>query len=247
MSQQQEIKVLDKGFIRLEDRMGGDASVVRAARVSYGSSAKTPDDDRRLIHYLLENEHGTPFEHNSFTFHVKAPIFVARQWFRHRIGQSYNEVSMRYKEPKDEFYFPEKWRAQSTANKQGSQGNIEDAKQQWFTEHAAHACGQAMGLYNSMVAAGVAREMARMVLPVNIYTEWYWTVNARSLMAFIKLRSEQHAQWEVRQYSNSLFEIFAWAMPMTAEAFLSTLKLAKYQATDGVAGPNIVEVARHAR
>ena len=237
MSQVQELPVLDKGFVRLVDRMGGDESVVRAARVSHGSSAKTPEDDRKLIHYLLVNKHGTPFEHTAMTFHVKAPIFVARQWFRHRIGQSFNEVSMRYREARDEFYFPEKWRA-----KAGKQGSVAaDLDHQALHAELAAGCESAMGRYRTALALGAAPEMARMHLPVNLYTEWYWTVNARSLMSFMELRSEQHAQWEIRQYSNTLWQIFAWAMPATAEAFLSTIPLSKYQSLDlgGVAGPNI--------
>lgn len=234
MSQLQEISVLDKGFVRLEDRMGGDMSVVRAARVSYGSESKTPEDDRRLIRYLLEHEHGTPFEHNAMTFHIKAPIFVARQWFRHRIGQSYNEVSMRYREAKDEFYIPAKWRA-----KAGKQGSVDaDLDHDLLSFELQEGCEEQMARYRKALARGAAPEMARLHLPVNAYTEWYWTVNARSLMSFLKLRSEQHAQWEIRQYSNSLWEIFAWAMPWTAEAFLGTLPLARYQALDGRAGPN---------
>lgn len=222
-----DIKVLDKGFVRLEDRMGGDHSVVRAARVSHGSKAKIPEDDRRLIRYLLEHEHGTPFEHNAFTFHVKAPIFVARQWFRHRIGQSYNEVSMRYREAPDEFYIPEKWRAQDTKNKQGSLLSHNSIGTHWKIILDAK-CQDAMGTYKQMIDDGIAREMARMVLPVNLYTEWYWTVNARSLMHFIGLRSEQHAQWEIQQYSNALWKIFQEAMPWTATAFLKTLDKKRY-------------------
>lgn len=235
------LQVLDKGFVRLEDRMGGDQSVVRAARVSYGSEAKTPEDDRRLIRYLLEHEHGTPFEHNAFTFHVKAPIFVARQWFRHRIGQSYNEVSMRYREAKDEFYVPTKWRAQAKDNKQGSvAGDLDHEAHTTMLQDANEGC---MVYYRTMIAGGVAKEMARMVLPTGLYTEWYWTVNARSLMAFIKLRSEAHAQWEIRQYSNALWALFSVAMPWTAEAFLGTIPLQRYQSLDGIAGPNLHSTA----
>lgn len=236
----QEIKVLDKGFVTLVDRMGGDMSSVQAARVSHLSLGKTPDDDRKLIRYLLDNEHGTPFEHNALKFHIKAPIFVARQWFRHRIGQSFNEVSMRYREAKDEFYFPALWRAPK-----GKQGSVNaDLDHAALNRDLAEGCEEQMARYREAIRLGAAPEMARLHLPVNLYTEWYWTVNARSLMAFMKLRSEQHAQWEIRQYSNTLWEIFAWTFPWTAEAFLGTLPLARYQALDGVAGPCLAAVPK---
>ncbi len=232
-----EIKVLDRGFVALVETMGGDRGVVQAARVCYRSDGLTePEKDRKLVRYLLEHDHGTPFEHAVLKFHVKAPIFVARQWFRHRMA-SYNEVSGRYAEVKDEFYLPAKWRGQDGANKQGSVGRLDASD----THQAVlgDVCRTAMAAYRDMMLAGVAKEMARMVLPVNLYTEFYWTVNARSLMHFVKLRSEAHAQWEIRQYSNALFQLFAPAMPWTAEAFLGTLTLSRYQAVDGLAGPNI--------
>jgi thymidylate synthase (FAD) len=233
-----EVKVLDKGFVRLEAHMGGDAAVVRSARVSHGSEAGDPERDKKLIRYMLEHKHGTPFEHAVFTFHVKLPIFCARQWIRHRVS-SYNEMSMRYREAKDEFYFPERWRLQDTKNKQGSVGaDWTSTDHERVTRDLRAQAEQAMNLYRAMVASGVAREMARMALPVNLYTEWYWTVNARALMHFFELRSEQHAQWEMRQYSNALWPIFARAMPWTAEAFLGTLNLSRYQALDGVPGLN---------
>jgi thymidylate synthase (FAD) len=232
-----EVKVLDKGFVRLEAHMGGDAAVVRSARVSHGSEAGDPERDKKLIRYMLEHKHGTPFEHAVFTFHVKLPIFCARQWIRHRVS-SYNEMSMRYREPKDEFYIPEQWRGQDTKNKQGSVGPLDGARSAYWSEFTKKGCEEAMFVYREMLKDGVSREMARMVLPVNLYTEWYWTVNARALMHFFELRSEHHAQWEMRQYSNALWPIFAKAMPWTAEAFLGTLNLSRYQALDGMPGLN---------
>ncbi len=237
---QNEIEVLDLGFVALVEHMGGDRGVVQAARVCYRSDGLTePEKDRKLVRYLLDHDHGTPFEHAVLKFHVKAPIFVARQWFRHRMA-SYNEVSGRYAEVKDEFYMPAKWRAQDTVNKQGSvNGSIDhDRMSMWLGTD----CHKAMQTYRAMLEDGVAKEMARMVLPVNLYTEFYWTVNARSLMHFIKLRSEAHAQWEIRQYSNALWKLFATVMPWTAEAFLGTIPLARYQALDGIAGPNLSDV-----
>jgi thymidylate synthase (FAD) len=236
-----EVKVLDKGFVKLVRYMGGDRAVLDAARVSYKSESLDAERDRKLVRYLLEHDHGTPFEHAVFTFHVKLPIFCARQWIRHRTS-SYNETSFRYREVVDEFYVPEKWRIQGGANKQGSV----HAESWTSTEHArvnaAMVAGQEtqMQLYHTLIKSGIAREMARMVLPVNLYTEWYWTVNALALMHFTKLRSEQHAQWEMRQYSNALWQIWAPIMPWTAEGFLGTLNLSRYAAVDGgIAGPNL--------
>lgn len=234
-----EMSVFDKGFVGLVEQMGGDRGVVQAARVCYRSDGLSdPVKDRKLIRYLLEHDHGTPFEHSVLKFHVKAPIFVARQWFRHRMA-SYNEVSGRYAEVKDEFYYPEKWRGQDQVNKQGS---IPLHDEQAGTDVLVNHCIESMSRYRVLLANGVAKEMARMVLPVNLYTEFYWTVNARSLMHFIKLRSEAHAQWEIRQYSNALWPLFAQSMPWTAEAFLGTLSLSRYQALDGIAGPSLASI-----
>lgn len=223
-----KIQLLDHGFVRLvEATPKADATVVRAARVSHGMGAKSPDEDRKLIHYLLNHDHGTPFEHCSFTFHVKCPIFVMRQWVRHRIGQSFNEISGRYTQLKDEYYIPTTWRSPSKVNKQGSLASnvlMHETISAVLTEN----CKQAFDNYQWYLKQGVANEMARMVLPVNIYTEFYWTVNARSLMAFIKLRSEKHAQWEIRQYSNALAKVFAKVMPWTYEAFWSGLNEEDY-------------------
>jgi thymidylate synthase (FAD) len=211
--------VLDKGFVRLVDVMGGDAAVLDAARVCYGSSSKGAAQDRRLIAYLMKHAHLTPFEHAVFKFHVSTPIFVARQWFRHRMA-SYNEVSGRYTEIKEEFYVPAVWRSQDTVNKQGS---VAAAK----LDHAglsARLSAQvrsSMAGYRDMLAAGVAREMARLVLPMNLYTQFYWTVNCRSLMNFISLRADEHAQWEMQQYALALARFFRRRMPWTWEAFLS--------------------------
>lgn len=221
-------KVLDHGFVNLVEHMGDDRGVVQAARVSYRSDgSKGEEADRKLIRFLLEHHHGTPFEHAILKFHVKAPIFVARQWFRHRMS-SYNEVSARYTEMKDEFYVPAKWREQSGTNKQGSveadlpHGDVSDR----LWEH----CTTSMALYRRMLDAGIAREMARMALPVNLYTEWYWTVNARALMHFFGLRLEAHAQWEIQQYAQALWPMFRRVMPWTAEAYAMSLPRSGYPA-----------------
>lgn len=210
------------GVLSLESHSGGDESVVRAARVSYGKTLTDPERDKKLIAYMLCHRHGTPFEHNSFTFRVVAPIFVFRQWHRSRIGVSYNEVSARYTEMQDRFYIPKEWRIQDTKNKQGSLPS-EALNHALWSNVLRDQCADAMEVYRKMVEAGIAREMARMALPVNLYSEMYFTCNARSLMAFIELRSEQHAQAETRLYSDAMAEFLKQCMPWTYEAFTSRL------------------------
>lgn len=216
-----EIKVLDLGFVRLEEFVGGDSSVIRSARVSYGAKPPDEEKDKKLINFMLLNEHGTPFEHCLFTFHVKAPIFVFRQWHRTRIGISINELSARYSEMKDEMYQPTVWRAQDTVNKQGS--IAADLNHKFCSKVLSNASESAMASYRSLLTAGVAREMARMVLPVNLYSEMYWTCNARSLMNFIALRSDKHAQAETRQYSHAMAYFLREKMPWTFQAFFNSL------------------------
>jgi thymidylate synthase (FAD) len=210
--------VLDKGFVRLVDFMGGDQGVVDAARVSYGGKSKGEEADRKLIAYLLKHKHETPFEHSVFKFHVKTPIFVMRQWIRHRMA-SYNEISARYTEVKDEFYIPQRWRAQDVKNKQGSVA-APTLDHDALTKAFDAQIKASMDCYQSMLKAGVAREMARMILPVNSYTEFYWTVNARAFMNFLSLRADVHAQWEIQQYAEALAASFKQKMPWTYDAFL---------------------------
>lgn len=215
------VPVLDKGFVRLVDFMGGDPGVVDSARVSYGGKSRGEEADRKLIAYLLKHQHMTPFEHAVFKFHVKTPIFVMRQWIRHRMA-SYNEISARYTEVKDEFYVPAQWRAQDTKNKQGSIAApaLDHAALTARFEAQIKAC---MATYRDMLKAGVARELARMILPVNAYTEFYWTVNCRSLMNFLVLRADVHAQWEIQQYAEALLGFFKQKMPWTYDAFLQNV------------------------
>ena len=217
---QTEIAVLDKGFVQLVEWMGGDRGVVQSARVSYNSQGlKTPDEDKKLIAYLLKNQHGTPFEQAVFKFHVKCPIFAMRQWIRHRMS-SYNELSGRYAESKLEFYIPESWRIQDKVNKQGSlDEGLTLGQNRNMNAALSRHCAEAANLYKLMLKDNIAKEMARFALPLNLYTEFYWTVNARALMHFIKLRSDSHAQWEMQQYSNALAKIFSEIMPWTYAAF----------------------------
>lgn len=223
------VKILDKGFVHLVEWMGGDRGVVQAARVCYQSDGLCePEKDKKLIEYLLQHKHGTPFEHSVLKFHVKAPLFVARQWFRHRMA-SYNEVSGRYTVLKDEFYEPEIWRGQDTKNKQGSAGVLPFDKQEIAKVALRSVQQAAMNAYHILLDIGVSKEMARFVLPVNIYTEWYWTVNARSLMNFLDLRCDAHAQWETRQYADTIYRMFVDVMPWTAAALAKGWNLENYE------------------
>ena len=210
-------KVLDKGFVKLIDFMGGDQNAVDSARVSFGSVSKGEALDRKLIEYLLEHGHFSPFEHSVFQFHIKCPIFVARQWMRHRIA-SYNEVSARYTEVKEEFYVPAAFRGQDKINRQGSvrSGGLDQAKMLAAYDKAIKA---SFDIYKELLEAGAAREMARMVLPVAQYTQFHWTINARSLLNFLELRLDSHAQFEIQQYAIAIQEIFAEKMPWTWEAY----------------------------
>lgn len=212
-----EFPVLDKGFVRLIEFMGGDRGVVQAARVSVGQGLKGEEKDRNLINYLIRNQHMTPFEHAVFKFHVKCPIFVARQWFRHRWG-SYNEISGRYTEFKEEFYLPQHYRKQVSKNYEFK--SFETDEVHIFDEEISSFYEKAFNLYKSLMERKVARELARIVLPLSLYTQFYWTVNARSLMNFINLRADKHAQWEIRQYALAIAIIFRDLMPWTFEAFL---------------------------
>lgn len=211
------VNVLDKGFVRLVDFIGGDERVVIAARVSFDMKPKGEEKDKKLIEYLLKHEHLTPFEHCVFQFHIKCPIFVARQWMRHRWG-SYNEVSARYTEVKDEFYIPKNFRAQDTKNKQGSVFS-DELNQEELLKLYKEAVDSSYQTYLALLSKGVAREMARMVLPVAAYTQFYWTVNARSLLNFLRLRLDEHAQYEIREYAKVIADIFKEKMPWSWEAF----------------------------
>ncbi|MDA8132585.1 MAG: FAD-dependent thymidylate synthase [Elusimicrobia bacterium] len=216
-SDQDLYKVLDNGFVKLVDFLGGDGRAVESARVSFGSVSKGEAQDKKLIAYLLEHGHLSPFEHSVFQFHIKCPIFVARQWMRHRIA-SYNEISARYTEVHDEFYFPSEFRGQDRSNRQGSlpSAALDQEKMKAIYDRAIKASYSA---YKELLDAGAAREMARMVLPVAQYTQFYWSINARSLLNFINLRADSHAQWEIRRYAEAIQDIFSSKMPWTWEAW----------------------------
>lgn len=212
-----ERPILDHGFIRLVDFMGGDNAVVQAARVSFGQGSKGEEKDKKLIHFLMKNHHETPFEMAIFKFHVRAPIFVARQWFRHR-WSSFNEISGRYTELAYEFYLPERVRRQLAKNYQFEE-SFDDAENARLREKLSQHFQESYRLYAELLEKGVAKEEARIVLPLSLYTEFYWGVNARALMNFLRLRAEVHAQFEIRVYAEAALEIFREKMPWTCEAF----------------------------
>lgn len=231
MSQDNLIKVLDHGFVRLVDSMGSDKAVVQSARVSYNAEWRTGEDtgsDKRLINYLWKNKHTSPFESVTFTFEVKAPIFVFRQWHRHRTW-SFNEVSARYTELPEEYYLPkpELVGEQSKINKQGrtlSQERIflNNRKQEvdWIKTHSIGA----FETYNDLLKEGWPRELARMVLPLSTYSHMFATVNLLNLFKFITLRSDEHAQYEIRVFSDAMKELIRPIVPVCVEAFENGIK-----------------------
>jgi len=216
----QEIKVLDKGFVRLVDYMGGDQRIVQAARVSYGSGTKTYRQDRGLIHYLIKNWHTSPFEQVQLTFHTKMPIFVARQWVRHRTARL-NEISGRYSVMKDEFYVPEPGHVcyQSESNKQGRSEAMPIADANRVIAAMEKEQREVYGNYESMLGDNVARELARSNLPLSLYTEWYWQIDLHNLFHFLRLRMDPHAQYEIRVYAEAMAECAKAVAPIAYEAF----------------------------
>ena len=214
------IKCLDKGFVRLVDSMGGDDAIVQAARVSYGKGTNKVSQDRGLIRYLMRHRHTTPFEMVEFKFHCKMPIFVARQWVRHRTA-SINEYSLRYSEARDEFYYPdpENIQFQSALNKQGRMGEVPAELKQKVQDYFKEISERSFAIYSELNKAGVARELARSVLPVNLYTEWYWKNDLHNLLHFIGLRSDGHAQYEIRVFSDAMAESVKAVAPFAWEAY----------------------------
>jgi len=193
-----------------------DSAIVQAARISYSSGTTTKNSDKALVKYLLKNAHTTPFEMIQFKFHIKAPLFVIRQWQRHRMS-SYNELSARYSLIQDSFWIPEKLRMQSDINKQGSDGELENDSEliKMITKHQIDS----YELYQTLINEGVCREMARTVLPLSINSEFYWKIDLHNLLRFITLRSDHHAQYEIREYSDAIKKIIKEYCPITMEAF----------------------------
>ena len=219
-----EITVLDKGFVRLIDHMGSDLSVVNAARVSFGKvKASFEASDAKLVDYLAEHEHTSPFRHTALTLHVKAPIFVFRQWMKHRIGSEFNEISGRYVEfPEDEFFVPATFRQQAKVNKQGSEGEIAEANRSRAAAVYLEGCRSAVAHYKELISLGVCREQARCVLPLALYSEVYWTVSLQAVAHFIRLRADAHAQWEIQQYAAAVRQVVEPIYPVGLKALLAS-------------------------
>ncbi len=228
----QAIPVLDRGFVRVVDYMGDDAAVVQAARVSYGRGTKKVSEDRGLINYLMRHRHSTPFEMCEIKFHVKLPIFVARQWIRHRTA-NVNEYSARYSILDREFYMParEHLAAQSSNNRQGRDEPLtgEEAERVLFL--LRRDAEQTYASYEEMLnvdeagqpvdadRSGLARELARMNLTLNYYTQWYWKIDLLNLLNFLSLRADAHAQYEIRAYADAMLDVTRRWVPLSFDAF----------------------------
>lgn len=215
------VPLLDYGSIELLDwmpRENLDKAIVDAARVSYGDGTKTPSEDRSLIRYLMRHHHTSPFEMVEFKWRVKAPLFVARQWVRHRTA-SWNEVSARYTDmSNEEFYAPSTYRRQAVSNKQGSDGVV-DTDYGILDDGRRVALQHALESYTTQLGAGVAREVARTVLPVSMYTEWIWKCDLHNTFGFLQQRLHPHAQYEIRVYAEAMFGILKGLCPIAVEAF----------------------------
>ena len=223
-----EIKVHDHGLVALVDVMPrivpvgktADYAIVQAARVSYGQGTKQVNEDRGLIRYLARHRHTTPFEMVEFKFHHVMPIFIARQWIRHRTA-NVNEYSARYSVVRDRFYHPdlENVRRQSAVNRQGGDEPIDAQTAQEFLDYLTRV-ESAYEDYEKLTNKGVARELARIGLPVNVYTEWYWKIDLHNLFHFLSLRMDEHAQQEIRDYATAMFKLVQPLVPVAAEAFV---------------------------
>lgn len=216
-----EFKVLNHGFVRLVDYMGGDDAIVQAARVSYGKGTKTVSEDRTLIRYLMRHQHTTPFEMVEFKFHVKLPIFVARQWIRHRTA-NVNEYSGRYSIMPEEFYIPDETaiKFQSKSNKQGRDSEeVPPEIRKRVLDILIEEQKSAFSGYQEMLDQNIARELARINLPLSLYTQWYWKIDLHNLFHFLKLRLDKTAQYEIRVYAEKMAEIVKSVVPLAYEAF----------------------------
>ena len=221
-------KVLDKGFIEVVDSLGNDLTVVNSARVSFGKRKSVwSAADRRLVKYLAKYKHYSPFRHLQVQFHIKAPEFVMRQWYKHVVGietssnastkdHAWHEISGRYV-PVEDFYTPDVWRKQSEDNKQASEGVLDDLQQKRMTSTYNEFMRQVEMAYDRMIDAGMAKEQARIILPLNQYTEVYWTASFQAIMNFIELRNEKTSQWEIQEYAKALLECMYETFPKITE------------------------------
>jgi thymidylate synthase (FAD) len=220
------IRLLDHGFVRLVDYMGNDAAIVQAARVSYGQGTKKRSEDAGLIRYLMRHRHTSPFEMVEAKFHIKAPIFVARQWLRHRTA-SVNEVSGRYSLLPEELYIPDDAQIsfQSADNKQGrSATEVPAAVKERVRELLLAGQRESYASYQELIDAEIARELARIALPVSIYTEWYWKLNLHNLFHFLSLRMDAHAQYEIRVFAEAIGLIVQRLAPVAYKAFVDYMR-----------------------
>ena len=228
----QPIEVLDHGFVRVIDYMGDDSSVVQSARVSYGKGTKKISNDKGLIKYLMRHRHSTPFEMCEIKFHIKLPIFIARQWIRHRTA-NVNEYSARYSILDKEFYIPsaENLAAQSQINNQGRGDALTDDEASNVIQILKNDAEQTYANYETLLnenssggvldegKSGIARELARMNLTLNTYTQWYWKIDLNNLLHFLALRADEHAQYEIRVYADVMLDLVKKWVPLTYEAF----------------------------
>lgn len=239
MEKQHKINILDKGHVVYVDHFGSDQRIVESARVSYKSQSKGEEQDKKLLFYLWKNKHSTPFEQTAITLNIRWPIFLARQAMRHRTA-SWNEISGRYAELPNDFYIPNTWRKQDTENKQGSSveedwnkpywdmlgkdgsvtvKGVTDSKNSTFTRILEDHCNKSYSAYQLLLDNGCSKEMARMVLPLNLYTECYVTWDIRNLLHFITLREDAHAQAEIQEYAVAIKSILQELFPWTLEAY----------------------------
>jgi thymidylate synthase (FAD) len=221
-------EVLDKGFIEVVDSLGNDLTVVNSARVSFGKRKEKFDkSDEKLVRYLAKHKHFSPFRHLQVQFHIKAPEFVMRQWYKHVVGiettsnsstkdHAWNEISGRYV-PVEEFYVPEVWRKQSEDNKQASDGVLDDLQQKRMSMNYRVFMNQVEMAYETMINTGVAKEQARILLPLSQYTEVYWTASFQAIMNFIELRDEKTSQIEIQLYAKAMKELMFDVYPKTTE------------------------------
>lgn len=224
-------KVLDKGFVHLTEILGNDLTVVNAARVSYGKRKTYWDEkDEKLVRYLKNHKHYSPFRHVVIRFHVKAPEFVTRQWYKHVVGiettsdyatkdHAWNEISGRYMKV-DDYYYPELWRKQSESSKQGSDGELNLSDQETVKAIYDNVVDTVVKGYEDMLNLGVAKEQARIMLPLSQYTEFYWTASFQAVMNFLELRNKPDAQWEVREFAKIIEKQMRGNLPEITKIWL---------------------------
>ena len=209
---------VNDGFVELVDHMGDDLAIVNAARVSYaGSSDKWTDRDDKLLKYLWEHDHTSPFRHGYVKFRIKAPIFVLRQWMKHQVGCAWNEQSARYTEIKESFFYPDYFRLQDTKNKQGSFGRLDDDREDEALTLLAQGYQVAYYNYLRLLDMGVCREQARVILPVGTYSECIWSASIQAIMHFLNLRLDSHAQFEIQEFAKAVYDITKPLFPKTME------------------------------